>query len=573
MNKYSDLSTRYLLTHVSSNKSPSPKPAILKESLSLKNITFHRYHSESPDISFCHEPSKTCNSMYGISQISSDQNKKFREIPEMYQSNTLSIKLPEISPKHSDFSSLLDKIEKVISPKPRYLHTLLQENEPQKFTQSSNEYKFFKIYCKGKRCPLQVQIKLYEGKITSYVSFTETQPNPINHDRAFNYTYFELNDKTHIFKSEHVFIGIRTFTYCVFKIKINFGKVITIATMKKVRQNTIRDELETDSIEVEDKEKKRNFIKENIETIVSSISKSPELKIKPSLWEIKKKQAKEKRNGFIRMKRERALEKLNRKERLYEENLKNLQQVEKEMNHRKMISFWISLFIFQKATNHISGKIREVREKKLKNFKSFNSIRKIQRFYRKTIKFPDDMYSLSVLSRSLLTFYKVCKPLHRDSSIKKVLSALTFSAHRNKVAHNFQNFTKKIVLIQKQFREYFGRKEKRIHNLIHQWNRIVEKVLYNKKDKTIRRKESIKYFNIPSNRRNDILNELYRSKWIAHREKIRYLITTFKPFSIIKKFLKGRIDPPSFDYYPTDIEMNELINKTLHSNSKEFKNP
>jgi len=109
--------------------------------------------------------------------------------------------------------------------------------------------------------------------------------------------------------------------------------------------------------------------------------------------------------------------------------------------------------------------------------------------------------------------------------------------------------------------------------LIHQWNRIVEKVLFKKKNKSTRRKESIKYFNIPSNRRNDILNDLYRSKCLAHREKLRYLTKTFKPYHIIKKFLKGRIDPPSFEYYPTDPEMILLINKTLRSNSKEFKNP
>lgn len=572
MNKYSDLSNRYLLTQRSLEKNLTPRPKNLIESLSVKDIAYHRYHSESPDISVCHEPVNVCNSVFGISQLSYDHNQKFKDFPEFSPQKPLSIRLPEISPKHSDFSSLLDKIEKVISPKPRHLHILLQEDESQKIIQTSNEYKFFKIYCKGKRCPLQIQIKLYEGKLTSYISYSESQPTHSNHERAFNYTYFELNDKTHIFKSDHVFIGIRSYSYCEYKININFGKVITIASIKKVRQNTIRDEVEADSIEVEDKEKKRNFIKENIETIGVSLSKSPELKMKPSLWEIKKKQAREKRNGLIRVKREKALEKLNRKERLFEENLKHMQQVEKENNHKKMIGFWITLHVFHTVTSYIKKKIGEIKEKKLKKFRSLGSVRNIQRFYRNSIKFPDNMYPLLVLNHSLLMYNKTCRTIHKVLSAKKIVSAFVSSSQKNKLAHNFQNYCKKIVFIQKQFREHVERKQKRMNNLIAQWNRIIDKVLFNKKKKSTRRKESIKYNTIPNNRRSDILSEIYSIKWKAHRQKIRNLIHDFKPYKIIRQFLKERIDPPTFDYYPSDLEMNELIQKSLRSSSKEFKN-
>lgn len=570
MNKYSDLSNRYLLTRKSLENNSTPRPKNLIESLSMKDITYHRYYSKSPDISICQEPVNSHNSLFGISQLSYDHNQKFKDIPELSPARPLSIKLPEISPKHSDFSSLLDKIEKVISPKPRHLHTLLHEDEPQKIIQTSNEYKFFKISCKGKRCPLQIQIKLHEGKLTSYISYSESQPTYSNHERAFNYTYFELNDKTHIFKYDHVFIGVRSFSYCVYKIHINFGKVITMASIKKVRQNTIRDELEADSIEVEDKEKKRNFIKENIETAISP-SKSPELKTKLTLWETKKKQAREKRNGLIKIKRERALEKLNRKERLFEENLKHMQQVEKENNHRKMISFWISLHVFHNVASYIRKKIGEIKEKKLNKFRSLGSIRHIQRFYRNSIKFPDNMYPLLVLNHSLLLYNRTCRCIHRESSADKIISAFLSSSQKNKLAHNFQIYCKKIVFIQKQFREYIERKQKRFHNLIALWNRIIEKFLFNKKKKSTRRKESIKYSTIPNNRRNDILAEVYYIKWKAHREKIRNLIKDFKPYKIIRQFLKERIDPPTFDYYPSDIEMIELIQKSLRSNSKEFK--
>lgn len=557
MNKYSDISNRsyYIGQHVNSRTSPKPLQS-LRESLSLKEITFNRYHSESPEVSLALRSPTNLQPPLGISNFSYETNQRYCDLSEFTTSVKSVLKLPEIIPRHSDFSTILDNIEKVLSPKTRLIHHYLKENESQKFTQASNEFNYFRITCKGKKCPMQFKIKLYEGKITSYVSFTETQPSPAAHDRSFNYSYFEISEKNYNFKNEFIFVAVKTFNYSVYKVKVSFGRVVNITDIKKIKQSTMRDEPDDDK-HLDEKMKRMDYIKKNIESLSSNFTKLSEHK--SEIWEEKKNLVKKRKKDFFKQKREKAIEKLTRKERRQEEYLKMMQDNEMENMRKKAKIFWMSFFILHKTSSYFLGKVKKIRESRLHSIKILNKIRLIQKFFRSKVSFPEISIKFLLLHHNLLTYHKLVLPVQIRQIDKTLISAIIFAAHRNELAHTFQVYCKKIITIQRHTREFLDLKSKRIFNLIQSWNRVIEKNLFTKRTKASRRKTSLKYMTIPSTRRNGILQDFYRNKWNDFHLVVRNLLSLVKPYRIVKRFLAGRIDPITFNYLPDDSEMIELI--------------
>ena len=557
MNKYSDILNRSYLTGQHTNSRTSPKPLqSLRDSISLKEITFNRYLSESPEVSLVSSTPTHLQSPLGISKFSYEHNQRFSDYSEFTTPAKSSLKLPELIPRHSDFSTILDNIEKVLSPKTRLIHHYLKENEAQKFTQASNEFNYFRIMCKGKRCPMQFKIKLYEGKITSYVSFTETQPNQAVHDRNFNYTYFEISEKNYNFKNEYVFVAIKTFTYSVYKVKATFGRVVNLADIKKVKQSTMRDEPDNEK-NMEERVKGMDYIKKNIELLTSPLMKLSECKSEN--WLEKKNQVKKRKKDIFRQKREKAIEKLTRKERRQEEYLKMLQVNEREGYRRKARVFWTSFFIFHKTSSYFLLKVKKTRQSRLDTIRLINKVRLIQRFFRSKVKFPENSFKFLLMNHSLLTYHKVIFPVQVRQINKSLISAILFAAHRNELAHTFQVYYKKIITIQRHTREFLDLKSKRFFSLIQAWNRVIEKNLFTKRSKASRRKTSLKFMTIPNTQRNSILQEYYKNKWNDFHLMVRNLLSIAKPYRVVKRFLAGRIDPIAFNFLPDDLRMIELI--------------
>jgi hypothetical protein len=566
MNKYSDISNRSCIFHGPNSRISPKQVQSLRDSISLKEITYNRYHSESPEASLVMKPRSVLLSPLGISKISSEHNQRVIDQSDVFTPIKSSpIKLPEIIPKHSDFSTILDKIEKVISPRTKLLHFFLKEDEGEKFTQASNEFKYFRVLCKGKKCPMQVKIKVYEGKIISYVSFTESQPSQAVHDRVYNYCYFEVSEKNYCFKNENVFIGIRSFVYSVYKVKVCFGKVATLADIKKGKQETIRNELDDQKIVQDERIKTLNFIKKNIETIGSPLIKFSESKQEG--WENKKKQAKINKKEHFKQKREKALERLTRKERKFEENLKKLHLSEIENNRKKSRTLWLSLLFFHKTISFIHSKIRAIRLSRLTLLRKTNESRKIQRFFRSKLKIPSNSLKFLIMNHNLLTYLKHSRPIQNFFLKKTLVSSIIFAAHRNELAHDFQVFTKKITIIQRHVRELLGTKEKRLFELIQHWNRIIEKNLFSKRTKADRRKTSLNYTTIPHSRRNDVLQVFYREKWRKFRDFVKEIIFKFKPYRIVKRFLSDWSEPLRFNFLTTDSEMVDMIQLSIKENS------
>ena len=546
MNKYSDISNRsYYIGHHATSRT-SPKPLQLAESLSLKEITFNRYHSESPEFSLALRSPTNLQPPPGISNLSYEHNQRFSDFTEFTSPVKTVLKLPEISPRHSDFSTILENIEKVLSPRARLIHHYLKENESQKFAQASNEFNYFRIACKGKKCPMQFKIKLYEGKITSYVSFTEAQPHQGAHDRNFNYTYFEVSEKNYNFKNEFVFVAIKAFSYSTYKVKASFGRVVNLSDIKRVKQSTMRDEPDDDK-HLDEKMKGMDYIKKNIESLSSHLIKLSEPK--SELWEEKKNLVKRRKKDFFRQKRQKAIEKLTRKERRQEEQLKMMQDSEVESMRKKAKVFWLSFFICHKTSNHLLGRVKKIRQARLHSIKVHNKIRLIQRFFRAKARLQANSFKFLLLNHNLLTYRKLVLPVQTRQINRTLTSAIVFAAHRNELAHTFQVYYKKIITIQRHTREFLHLKSKRIFNLVQCWNQVIEKNLFTKKSKALRRKTSLKYMTIPSSRRNAVLEEYYRSKWNDFHLVVRNLLKLVKPYRVVKKFLHGRIDPITFNYF------------------------
>ena len=362
MNKYSDISSRCKLKH-----SPlhSQSPNFLKSFRNEAIFIFNSY-SESPDISYHESYRLSQNQSPRISHMVSEKNLELSEsTPRSKETYQHSFTLPKIllpSPTRSDFSSLLRKLDKVTSPRPKFLHTMLTEESCSKITQATEEFHYFKVSCKGKRCPLQIKIKIYEGQLITYMSFTEPLPGPAVYDRAYHFTHFEVSDNNYSFKADNIFFGVKSFSDCTYKIEINFGKIKSLTQIKLLRKLSMKQEnhlqLEEEKEEIHTTSSK-HFVKDNI--ALQSVCRVPVTE-RVKEWERKKDEALVRKKELLKGKKQKTIEYLNRRARFLEEQEAVQKKIEKEQAIRKARKVLVSISFMMKYTAGIREIIAGKRE-------------------------------------------------------------------------------------------------------------------------------------------------------------------------------------------------------------------
>ena len=570
MNKYSDISNRYYLKH-SPFHSQSPK---FLKSFRNDDIFIFNSYSESPDISYNESGRTNLNQSPRISHMVSEKNLELSEFPlDPKESYPQFLTLPKISVSspRSDFSSLLRKLDKVTSPKPKFLHTILREDSSSKITQPTDEFCYFKANCKGKKCPLQVKIKIYEGQLITYMSFTEVQPGPAVHDRVYHFTHFEVSDNNYSFKNENVFFGVKSFSDCVYKIEINYGKEKSMVQLKLLRKLSMKQEkyLEVEE-EIEEVHAKstKNFIKGNIAMVLQSTDRT-HIAERVKEWERKKNMALVRKKELIKGKKQKTIEYLNRRQRYLEEQEALQKQIEKEQAIRKVKKALVGVSFLLKFTTNIREIIAGKREKIFLGLRKSLQATRIQKAYKNSIKFPDGM-AVIALAQKLIKFYQqAAGPVLRRSSNKKIVLSISSSAHTNSISHQIRGLRIKVLFIQRQLKVYRAKKVRRMKILINQWTACIEKALFSKKNTKVRRKESNKYITIPYTRRNAILNDYYLEKWKQFRENMRNFLKSVKNFKLVRSFTNKAIEAPEFIFVPADGEMENLIRIGLINKAKQ----
>ncbi|OMJ95090.1 hypothetical protein SteCoe_1630 [Stentor coeruleus] len=558
MNKYSDLSIR-------SKNSNSFKefPMNFKEKL---NFSSQFLEALSPDQGSL-ESSRILKSLSpGISPISYEKNLRVLDMFETPDnSKSARLKLPELSPKSprfptgNDFNALLEKIDKVIYTKPKLIHhTVLKQNESQRFSQRENEYAYYKVFCLKKRCPMQVKIKITKGNLITFVSLTNPQPTAGFCDRSYNFSYFEISDNGFSFKFDHVYMGIKALAETQYKIKITFAKIKSLAQLRKDRQATISEsfEIPEDTPETTPKEKNsKNFIHENIHNILNSISKSPNHLSHIQNWENKKQEVNLRKKKYFIEKRDKALKRLNKKAVQDQEHKFNKLKIEKEEEHKKTVATWLVLLNLYRATTFLHKKWKDMRNGLLDHIKYNNKIRLIQKSYRRHTIQIDGIGHMIIASNSLLLFRRPLGCIMKLQAEKLLPSFISFSANRNFLALEFSLFIKKIRLIQKNTRKFLVLKKSRIQTLVSMWNNYMKEFTSLKRPSHAKKKENLRTSKSLNIARDSIIYDYYKARWRAFRDEVREIIKNFSPYWVVRKVLYGKIGPMEFNYIPSDISL------------------
>ncbi|OMJ68414.1 hypothetical protein SteCoe_34136 [Stentor coeruleus] len=563
MNKYSDISIR---SKKSSNFTYLAMSVKEELNISFQNTRlgvntprddyFIRNSFNSPEPSDSQTPRIFKSLSPGISPFSFETNQR---LVDLYDSSnktrSIDIKLPQLSPKSPsshDFNTLLEKIDKVIQTKPKLIHHyLLKENEKINISQQENEFKYFKILCYKKRCPMQVKIKMNFGKLITYLSLSESQPSPSSFDKCYNSAYFEISDSSATFKYNHVYLGIKSFKNSQYKIKVTFAKIKSLAQLRKIHRFSIRECLDLpidNKLEIKKEKSPKNFIKENIGL---SISKS-QYNISQILnWEQKKQEASQRKKQLLTEKRDKVLKRLNKKA-IQEQEEKNLQtKLDHEEKYRKTVKLWLILHFIQLGAQSIRNVWKEKREDKLGTINYKNKVRLIQKNIRRHTVKADGIGNMIIASNSLLFFRRPFGNIMKLEAEKMLANMMCLSANRNFLAHEFHIFIKKVKLIQKHTKTFLYTKKQRINHLIQLWDINTEKIIKAKRQKRLSRKESLIVDKIT---RNIVIADYYKGKWKDFREKVRERIKSFNPYWVIRKFLHGRIDEHLiFNYIPADF--------------------
>lgn len=558
MNKYSDLSIR-------SKNSSSFKdfPMNFKEKLNLSSQYREALSPEQGSL----ESSRILKSLSpGISPISYEKNIRILDMLETPDySKSVRLKLPELSPKsprfpsNNDFNALLEKIDKVIYTKPKLIHhTVLKHNESQRFFQRENEYAYYKVFCFKKRCPMQVKIKITKGNLITFMSLTNPQPNSSSCDRRYNFSYFEVSDNGFSFKFNHVYMGIKALLDTHYKIKITFAKIKSLAQLRKDRQINISESFEVseDIPETTPKEKSsKNFIRENIYNIVSSISKPSQNLSHIQNWENKKQEVIQRKKKFFIEKRDKALKQLNKKAVQEQEQKFNKLKEVREEEHKKTVATWLVLLNLYKATTNLHKNLTKMRVELLDQIKYNNKIRLIQKSYRRHTIQIDGISHMIIASNSLLLFRRPLGFIMKSQVEKLIPSFISFSANRNFLALEFSLYIKKVRLIQKNIRKFIALKRSRIQILVNMWNDYIKEFTSLKRPSHAKKKENLRASKSLNIARDSIIYDYYKAKWRAFRDEVREIIKNFSPYWVVRKVLNDKIGTLEFKYIPSNITL------------------
>lgn len=526
MNKYSDISNRIGF------KSLSPRNY-------LKNGLLGHY---------CNSPEPTdldsfflCNSP-SLGQIIHTKNEKVKELSNPH---TISLPLlPTRSAKFCDFSTLIHKLDKITSKKVKHSHIVLKRNEIIKITQKSQENQYFKMNCKGSKCPLQVKIKIFAGQIISFAAFNQQYPSADASDKECGLSYFEISDNNYFFKAENIFLNVFAAVDSEYTIGISYGKVKTLSELRKNRQKALKNIvfIESDEEEIEIQKSPKDFVKQNLQRL--NCSKSPEA----NGWEFKQKQVLTRKKQILTEKKQKAI--TNLKKNIISRGAKEILQRKLEENNfaKKVQKNILALALFLRSCEQIKDLIVSKRRKTLKKITMVSKVRKIKKFYTKTIKHPRETFVFSIAFQSLQLYSQLIKDFTLLNLRKSLFSMISSTAHADFLPHNFRKFFKKVRLIQKSWSDYKDKKRNRLKYLSKHWDLCLEKDLFNKKSRSLRKHSMDQYISIPRHIRDLVLNQYYDQKLKLFQQEIR----TFHLRS-----------PLRFVLHISDLEMEKIIKSSV----------
>lgn len=593
MNKYQDFKHRKTLNSLSNLPSIRPSAELL--SPTYKSIDFDNITSTSNWPDLIHNTyakstnhSKTQLKKPGISEYSIKQNDLINSfLTPLLTEHTKSINLPEISPRSSkftdsNFNKLIDTINEIISPRNSSSSKHIFEGETIELQIPKGKFRFFCCGVKNKKSPLSLKIQRKVGKVQVYYSSTIQLPDQNHCDKHYASDYIEIRDSNLHFRHEFAYLGFFAREDSDLQLSLTFGKTISsLAELKKIKRelklmtppNEYSDSSESESKRNSPQKIKyeKNFIQHNKITQLQNFNtKLSILTERAEGWKVKHEQIMIKKKSILNFKKQKTLELVNKKKNKRERE--KSQKIEKMLRERK-IRFhgtWMVFTFFAKSIERISKCIEETKAYRVYMNLLISKVVLIQKIYRR---FKGNLLShdMALLrSRNLLTLY--CnnrKQLElKFLSGKVVFKFISFAAHTHLVFHHFATFQRSVFRIQRCFRRYYSRKERRLIELRKLWDQACEQILFKKAATKSKRLElSSMLISIPSNIRDNKLLELYHKCIKLYRRKSKVIGSSIKTFTQNKTFqtaLSGFMLKSEFlDFVPSSRQLENMIELLL----------
>ena len=336
MNKYSDLSSRI--------KSPENTKLLSKAAYYKSNGFNSRFNSINSfkDLLGAKSETELYNNRLdfrvaspGISSISQAQNEILKNFSsKIFSPNQSKLKLPEISGRFTtekNFTDIIEKLDEIITPKLHFTETILSDSESSQFILEAEGYQCFKIFTKGKKCPLCIKIHRSYGKVISFFSLTDNKPGINGKNKPYTKGYIEINDLSHEFKSEFVYLGIKALAETSFRIILTFGKIKNLDLYSKYTRIinetpdilTFNDDMYSDDDNYDRSKSKisKNFIKINMD--IKLLNSSKDIQVKAEKWKNKREEVMFRRKKNLKEKKIKTFNLLTKRiQRLEEESLK-----------------------------------------------------------------------------------------------------------------------------------------------------------------------------------------------------------------------------------------------------------
>ncbi|OMJ87084.1 hypothetical protein SteCoe_11232 [Stentor coeruleus] len=525
----------------------------------LKSSSYQHLYDE--DIFQSLSTLRAASPSHGISSYAMNENLQYSQASPL-QSSEISYNFPQIKtlPKlpYRDYNTLLSKLDIITSTKPILNKDfLLNENDQLDFYIEESALYHIKIPSAFKQSPLRVLIKRNCGKIITYLSLSNQKPSHTNHDQVYNTDYFEFRSSERFFRCEFVYLGIKALTNSKLTLLAYFGKnrgnLITKQRSKKtILEHNYDINIDEPAISrVKSEKLKRNFIEKNLNLRILS----PRVTFRKTKdWVCKRELALIKKKLLLEEKKSKALVFINRKQ-IRIENLKDEKKKEQVLQNKQFqIYYWLKTIYAYKAVMIFNKMIWDKRNKKtlaiLMNIKA----RTLQKAYRKSTKNYTINQLISFRGLKLIQFYyATTKDFARKSVEKTLVNFICQTAKTYQTFNKIASFYRRVIKIQKAFREYLIIRNARIRNLIILWDQCKAFEIR----RSLKKKKLMLQLNVSIYQRKVILDSYYlqcvRNYYKDDRERQAELFLELK---YEKKFGLGR---GSFKYIPLMQDMKKMI--------------
>ena len=180
--------------------------------------------------------------------------------------------------------------------------------------------------------------------------------------------------------------------------------------------------------------------------------------------------------------------------------------------------------------------------------------------------------TVSALLRSrncLLLYHKTASNLSKKFEYEpKIYNSISESFSSKLVYFQFSKFFFVVSLIQKEFRNYLSRKQKRFEKFVKIWEKVCENFMMKKKSKKSQKKKVSKALKIPPSIRDNIFKEYYHSCLLKFKSyhKIQVSNDSSNPQILEKKGFSSVKNSSSLLFNPTNEDLKNLIRKALKIN-------